>query len=201
MSGAFLPKPGAVTVIESPAPDARLGDLIRSATGVSASAEAAVTIANDAGLRRRAAELLPRIQRETAPCSSEEIERELRRLLAVYHVSEGRNKNWNDFWSIYCQALNDLCLSALRAGIDAFIKASDYEYFPKPGPLRELCLPRQDELKRALSVVELALRIEALPEGASERERARQVQRARLLPLHRHQPASSATRPAQVDFV
>lgn len=46
----------------------------------------------------------------------------------------------------YETALGDLPVEALHRGIDAFHKSPESRFFPRPGPLREFCLPHAHRL-------------------------------------------------------
>jgi hypothetical protein len=72
------------------------------------------------------------------PARNEEIAKILAAQFALYPQPTRTDAEWGAWWSSYTNALDDLPPTAIDAGMAAYIKGPDSEFFPKPGKLREL---------------------------------------------------------------
>jgi hypothetical protein len=61
------------------------------------------------------------------------------------------------FWTLYLQVLSDIPADAIREGILAYNRHPESRFFPMPGPLRALCMPRADDMCLARRRIQMAL--------------------------------------------
>lgn len=99
-----------------------------------------------------------KIEAHIAPCGKAAVIETLAPLLAVYGVADRSKGEWTAFWRYYLDSLADLPLECLRAGVSAYVKRSTSEFFPKPGPLRELCILEGAPVYRAVGRVRSAMK-------------------------------------------
>lgn len=82
---------------------------------------------------------LPVIYEEaTRSARREEIITILARRFALFPQPDRSEAEWDAWWDAYVSALCDQPPSAIEAGMAAYVKAHDSEFFPKPGRIREL---------------------------------------------------------------
>lgn len=82
---------------------------------------------------------LPALEAHAAPCGPQAVIAALVPLVTLYGVPDKSEKEWAAFWRFYTEALGNLPLEALKAGVAEYVRASSSEFFPKPGPLLALC--------------------------------------------------------------
>src|SRR3569833_132070 len=85
------------------------------------------------GLLAEMIKVAPRIAGHAEPCGEKAVIAELAPMVVLYGVPDKSEKEWATFWRFYTDALNDLPLAALRAGVKEYIARGDSEFFPKPG--------------------------------------------------------------------
>jgi hypothetical protein len=82
---------------------------------------------------------LPALEAAAAPCGPKAVVALLTPLVSLYGVPDKSSGEWRAFWGYYVEALSDLPMKALKAGIADYVAKADSEFFPKPGPLKALC--------------------------------------------------------------
>lgn len=92
------------------------------------------------------------------PASNEEIARILAARFALYPQPVRTDAEWAAWWADYTNALDDLPPSAIEAGMAAYVKGADSEFFPKPGRIRELARTVPNKIARACQIAEWAVR-------------------------------------------
>lgn len=117
-------------------------DLIAAAPSLLAEAERALPALRQDALR---------------PASPAEIMHVLSMRFAVYPQPDRTDSEWAAWWSDYTAALDDLPASAIEAGMAAYVKAPDSEFFPKPGRIRELARTVPNRLAAAVQTAAYAL--------------------------------------------
>jgi hypothetical protein len=81
----------------------------------------------------------PTIRAEaTRSAAPEEIAGILAARFALYPQPTRTDAEWAAWWADYTNALDDLPPSAIEAGMAAYVKGPDSEFFPKPGRIRDL---------------------------------------------------------------
>jgi hypothetical protein len=80
-----------------------------------------------------------RLEHAAAPASSEQIITALAPMVTLYGVADRQPAEWKAFWGFYVRALGDLPIEAIHAGVQDYIERAGSEFFPKPGPLKEIC--------------------------------------------------------------
>ena len=93
-------------------------------------------------LRVEALMLRDAIRERAAPASDQVIVTTLLPLVSLYGVGKKSDAEWAAFWGFYIEALGDLPREAIEGGVRDFVADAKSEWFPKPGPLRALCLVR-----------------------------------------------------------
>lgn len=93
---------------------------------------------------------LERLETLAAPCGPRAVLAHLTPLVSLYGVAEKSEGEWKAFWGFYHRALGDMPENAVREGVEDYVRAKDSEFFPKPGPLRELCVKRSVHVRMAL---------------------------------------------------
>lgn len=99
-----------------------------------------------------------RMEAHLTPCGKEVVVEILAPLVAVYGVPDRSKGEWSAFWRIYIEALSDLPTEVLRAGVTAYVNRGTSEFFPKPGPLKQLCLDNGGGLYMAVGRVRSVMR-------------------------------------------
>lgn len=82
------------------------------------------------------------IRERAAPAGDNAVAAILVPLVSLYGVGKKSDGEWASFWSFYIEALGDLPREAIEQGVKDYVADARSEYFPKPGPLRALCLKR-----------------------------------------------------------
>jgi hypothetical protein len=100
---------------------------------------------------------LPALQARCRPCGEKAVMATLAPLLVVYGVGDKSQAEWKTFWGVYTELLGDLPLESVQAGVKAYVGAHDSQFFPKPGPLRALCLAAQIPALMALGRAKRAI--------------------------------------------
>lgn len=113
-----------------------LWHLLTTTDGASAIERIVQTPALHAEVRRAAAVL----REKAGGAGRDGVVRALFPLVSVYGLSDRSEVEWAKFWRAYQDALGDLPYSALQAGAAAYNRSPDSEFFPKPGPLRDLAI-------------------------------------------------------------
>lgn len=101
---------------------------------------------------------LPELRREaTRAATRAEIMAVLSQRFAVYPQPERTDGEWSAWWGDYVNALDDLPPSAIEAGMAAYVKGPDSEFFPKPGKIRELAKTSPNRLAAAVQTGQRAI--------------------------------------------
>jgi hypothetical protein len=82
------------------------------------------------------------------------------------------------FWAVYIDVLADLPAYALEAGVRAYAREPDANWFPRPGPLRALALESIPAAMKGLRRARMAIRL--IDERVIARERGRVEVAARV---------------------
>jgi hypothetical protein len=98
----------------------------------------------------------------TRSATNEEIARILAARFALYPQPVRTDAEWAAWWADYTNALDDMPPSAIEAGMAAYVKGPDSEFFPKPGRIRELAKTTPNPL---------AMTCEALRRNIERRQR------------------------------
>lgn len=101
----------------------------------------------DLALRLEAKKLAPALMEIAKPCGGEVVKAILQPLVVVYGLPPGAKAS--AFWAEYVKALDDLPREALQKAADDYAKSAQAEFFPKPGPLRQLALKHAEPMLKA----------------------------------------------------
>lgn len=101
-------------------------------------AEAVAGIVANPGLHAEATALLPFLKDATAPAGDDGVAHVIGRRLQTFPQPVRSPEEWAAWWLDYYEALSDMPLDALEAGMKAFIRSPGAEFMPKPSKLREL---------------------------------------------------------------
>jgi hypothetical protein len=83
--------------------------------------------------------VLPALQAVAETKAGEEgVKAVIGRRLATYPQPQRSEGEWNAWWADYFDALSDVSLASLEAGMRAYVADPASEFMPKPGRLREL---------------------------------------------------------------
>jgi hypothetical protein len=103
--------------------------------------------------------LLAGLQAANRKATGTEIMSALFPLIAIYGVSDRSESEWTSFWKVYIEDLGDYPLWAVEEAVRRYRRARDSNFFPRPGPLRSLCIEAfrtamiaQNRLERGLAV-------------------------------------------------
>jgi hypothetical protein len=105
---------------------------------------------------------LPALQRiATATAGEDGVRRVIAKRFELYPQPQRSDEQWAAWWADYYDALADVPLASLEAGMRAYVADPESEFMPKPGRLRELAftapcrsLRRYQRAKRALQMAE-----------------------------------------------
>jgi len=129
--------------------------------------QAADELAASPTMRRELELVNAQLQRHAAPCGPKAVVNLLVPLVTLYGVSDKSEGEWKAFWGFYVEALRELPYAALKAGVEEYVSDAKSEFFPKPGPLKAICLRHAAPLITATSRARKAL--ETDPVAASRR--------------------------------
>jgi hypothetical protein len=124
--------------------------------------DAAKAIARDEELLAEAKAALPalRVVAE-AKAGRDGVKAVVGKRLVLYPQPARTEGEWDAWWSDYFDALSDITLASLEAGMRAYVADPSSEFMPKPGRLRELAftapcrsLGRVYRIKRAIEFAE-----------------------------------------------
>lgn len=123
---------------------------------------AAREIVNSPALIAEARALLPELQRvATAKAGEDGVRRVIAKRFELYPQPHRTDEQWAAWWSDYYDALADVSLASLEAGMRAYVADPGSEFMPKPGKLRELAfsapcrsLGRYYRAKRAVQIAD-----------------------------------------------
>lgn len=124
-------------------------ELWRLLTTRSFSFHDALNVLSDVKYAAEMGRLIGRIEAEAAPCGTQEVIRHLTPLVTLYGLPNRSEAEWRTFWQFYANALGDLPSEAVRRGVEDYVNAPDSEFFPRPGPLKQLCLKRAETILMA----------------------------------------------------
>jgi hypothetical protein len=79
--------------------------------------------------------------------------------MALYGVPRKSEAEAKAFWGFYIQTLEEVPLQALNEAIADYVADARSEWFPKPGPLKDICARRTIPLRMAFSRARKALEI------------------------------------------
>lgn len=122
-------------------------------------ADAVKDIAADPKLASELAQARHRLEHAAAPATREQIATILAPMARMYGLKDRSEAEWRTFWEFYVKALGDLPLEAIAAGADDYVERADSEFFPKPGPLKELCRKRAEPILMALGRIRAAAKL------------------------------------------
>lgn len=114
--------------------------------------------------RRELAEVMGRLERHAQPCGAKAVIATLTPLVTLYGVADRSEAEWTAFWKFFIDALEDLPLEALRAGVREYVENPKSDFFPRPGPLKALCAEKAVPIRKAVGRGRKALSID--PERA-----------------------------------
>lgn len=77
------------------------------------------------------------------------VRRVVGRRLALYPQTEMNDGEWAAWWADYTDALGDMALSALEAGMAEWVRRPTSQFMPKPGELRALATSTQNPAQLA----------------------------------------------------
>jgi hypothetical protein len=119
--------------------------------------------------------LAPELRRLAAPCGGDAVKDALKALVLVYGLGEQAKSP--AFWQIYVKALEDLPGEAVREACEDYARQPDSQFFPKPGPLRDLAMKRAAVVLRmagrATQAASMCARPVYVPPGPAEKARVR----------------------------
>jgi hypothetical protein len=101
-----------------------------------------------------------RLEAHADECGAKAVIAELMPLVTLYGVPDRSEREWEMFWRFYIEALSNLPLESLRAGVADYVGRSSSEFFPKPGPLKAICAEHAAPIWKAVGRVRRALQIE-----------------------------------------
>lgn len=103
--------------------------------------------------------LLETLRATNRPATGTEVMSALFPLIAIYGVGDRSESEWTSFWKVYIEDLGDYPLWAVEEAVRRYRRARDSNFFPRPGPLRSLCIEAfrkamiaQNRLERGLAV-------------------------------------------------
>lgn len=119
--------------------------------------QAADEMAADPVIRGELELVAAQIQRHAEPCGAKAVVSLLTPMVTLYGVSDKSEGEWKAFWGFYIEALRDIPVQALKDGIAEYVADGKSEFFPKPGPLRAICLRHAGAVFMAASRARRAL--------------------------------------------
>lgn len=99
------------------------------------------------------------LEERAAPCGEQAVIATLAPLATLYGIAGKSQGEWRAFWRFYIDALSNVPLEAIKAGVADYVQRPDSEFFPKPGPLKAICLRHAEQLFTALGRSRRALRL------------------------------------------
>lgn len=166
--------------------------------------EAVKTISGDEVALAEARRAEPVVRRLGGPMGKDAVYVALQPLIILYGAPDFGDSSAGDgllsSWiSIYTKALEKLPREALDYAVDTYIATSTKPFFPKPGELNALALPRAEDPRKI--AWRLRKIVDAQPAAAREseedRERGRQMVAETLAAIRGGAGLRSALRPAQ----
>lgn len=100
-----------------------------------------------------------RLEQHAKGCGPKAVIATLTPLVTLYGVSDKTEAEWKTFWRFYIEALEEMPIEALKAGVAEYVQRPDSEFFPKPGPLRAICSEQAAPVWCAVSRARRALQI------------------------------------------
>lgn len=97
------------------------------------------------------------LKRHVEPCGPKAVVAALGPLLSLYGVADKSENEAKAFWGFYIDALQDLPVEALRAGVAEYVADGKSEFFPRPGPLKAICERHAIPLRMAANRAQKAL--------------------------------------------
>lgn len=128
--------------------------------------QATMELAGDPIRRSELCAVADRLGRHADPCGAKAVIAALMPLVSLYGVPDRSENEWAGFWRFYIEALDEVPIFALRAGVSDYVAQADSEYFPKPGPLKALCNRHAEPIRMAIGRARRAL---AIPVAEAER--------------------------------
>lgn len=122
-------------------------------------ADASADLAADPGAVAELKEAWPAIEAAMEPCGGQAVVEALAPLMALYGVPRRSEAEAKAFWGFYIRTLEEVPLQALNEAIGDYVADARSEWFPKPGPLKEICDRRSIPLRMAFSRARKALEI------------------------------------------
>lgn len=120
-------------------------------------ADAVADLASDPAARRELVAVNTSLQRHVEPCGAKLVVATLGPLLSLYGVADKSENEAKAFWGFYIDALSDLPVEALRAGVAEYVADGKSEFFPRPGPLKAICERHAIPLRMAANRARKAL--------------------------------------------
>jgi len=139
-------KPSALTLSKRISP----GLMRRLQNAEQTWADASADLAADPSAVAELREAWPVIEAAMEPCGGHAVVQALAPLMALYGVPRKSEAEAKAFWGFYIQTLEEVPLQDRK---------STREWFPKPGPLKDICDRRTIPLRMAFSRARKALEI------------------------------------------
>lgn len=138
--------------------------------------EATYAIVNSPALLDEARALLPDLERvATAKAGEDGVRLVVGRRLHTYPQPDRSESEWSYWWADYFDAVADLPLASLEAGMRAYVSRPTSQFMPKPGELRDLAitspsrsLQRYYRAKRAIQIADTPVPISGPPVDPEE---------------------------------
>jgi hypothetical protein len=122
-------------------------------------ADASADLAANPGAVAELREAWPVIEAAMEPCGGHAVVQALAPLMALYGVPRKSEAEAKAFWGFYIQTLEEVPLQALNEAIADYVADARSEWFPKPGPLKDICDRRTIPLRMAFSRARKALEL------------------------------------------
>lgn len=90
-------------------------------------------------LHDEARAMLAELQVINRPATAKEIIGELAPLVALFGVQDKGEDEWAAFWKIYIEDLGRYPRWVIAEAAKRYRRQKDADWFPRPGPLRDLC--------------------------------------------------------------
>jgi hypothetical protein len=125
-------------------------------------------------LHRECIDLLPQLEAHIVPAGAEGVKSVLGKLFAIFPQPDRSASEWAAWWEAYLEDLAGFPLWALEAAARDYRRDAKSEFFPKPGPLRELANQHAIQAVRALGIARMVAKHQVrqlIPEAKAEANR------------------------------
>lgn len=93
----------------------------------------------------------------TSPASANEVMAILGRRFALYPQPARSDGEWSEWWADYLETLKAIPAPAIEAGMAAYVRLPDSEFFPKPGRIAALAAEQPNDAAKAYSTAAWAI--------------------------------------------